>query len=489
MKKHISDQPPTLASMGVSGPPELERAIMHTLEKKPERRTPSVDVFIAEMLQALYPGSSIHSTAGRTLPVSSLKIQSKPPNSSVYIDNVAVGETAPDNGTLLLEGIQSGNHHLRLSHDGFYDWQGDVVCDGRPQEVYAELRSGVAGATDSNVAIPMPTDAGMPIPGNATVANRNVLNSQDAMAQTVQQTWRPDSAVVSVGSGEKKKGFFSPVVLGITAVLGLLLIGVIGGGAAYMLGFLGGGKGVGPATTPTPASTPIFEFKADLATIPGGSFQMGRDEGRDNEKPAHTVDVSSFRMDKNEVTNAEYFSFVTATSYRPVPADWVNEKPIPGTERMPVRFVNIDDINAFIGFRSKRDGINYRLPTEAEWEYAARNGAKDNLYPWGDDYRAQCAVMDQDNTEPEISGSHSCPNEWGVVDLIGNVYEWTGTKANLYPGSSGKMLSTKEQRNMIRGGGAFSKSNGEFGITSTFRADVETTKRDKELGFRLVAPM
>jgi serine/threonine protein kinase/formylglycine-generating enzyme required for sulfatase activity len=488
MKKHISDQPPTLASMGVDVSPELEQAIRHTLEKKPEQRTPSVDVFVAELQQALYPGSSLHPMAGRSLPVSSLKIQTKPPQSAVYIDNVAVGETA-DTGTLLLEGIQSGNHRLRVTHEGFYDWQGDVVCDGKPQEVYAELQTGVAGATDSNVAIPMPTDTASAIGGGATVANRQRLNSQDPLAQTVQQTWRPDSAVVTVGPGEKKKGFFSPLVLGITALLGLLLIGVVGGGAAYMLGLLGGGKGVGPTVTPTPAGTPVQDIKPELIAIPGGTFKMGRDEGRDNERPAHNVDVGNFKMDKTEVTNGEYFSFVTATSYRPVPADWVNDKPISGTERMPVRFVNIDDVNAFISWRSKRDGAAYRLPTESEWEYAARNGAKDDLYPWGNDFRPQCAVMDKENTEPEIAGSRSCPDDWGVVDLIGNVYEWTGTKANLYPGSTGKMLAGKEQRNMIRGGGAFSKSNGEFGITSTFRADVETTKRDKELGFRLVAPM
>ena len=72
------------------------------------------------------------------------------------------------------------------------------------------------------------------------------------------------------------------------------------------------------------------------------------------------------------------------------------------------------------------------------------------------------------------------------MDLIGNVYEWTGSKANLYPGSKGTMRETKEPYYMVRGGAALNKSVGEFGITSTFRAPVEATKRDKELGFRLV---
>jgi formylglycine-generating enzyme required for sulfatase activity len=216
---------------------------------------------------------------------------------------------------------------------------------------------------------------------------------------------------------------------------------------------------------------------------------MGRDEGRDNEKPEHAVEVASFRLGKYEVTNAEYLAFTSETSYRPLPAHWVNEKPVPGTERMPVRFVNMDDVNAFIAWRSKKDGIKYRLPSEAEWEYAARSGAKNTLYPWGDTFRPECAVTDKENTEPEPVGSKSCPDDWGVVDLIGNVYEWTGTKANLYPGSGGTVKETKEPHYMIRGGGALTKSNGDYGITSTFRADTDASKRDKELGFRLAASM
>src|SRR5206468_2027979 len=88
----------------------------------------------------------------RSLPISSLRIVSKPPQSNVFVDNVAVGQTQVD-GSLLLAGVQSGNHHLRLSHDGFMDWLGDVVCDGKPQEVVAELQPGMR---ESKTAIPIP---------------------------------------------------------------------------------------------------------------------------------------------------------------------------------------------------------------------------------------------------------------------------------------------------------------------------------------------
>ncbi len=490
MKKHISDPLPTFASVGINVSPELEQAVLHTLQKDPKNRTPSVEVFVDELRQAIYPGSpSMHSASGHALPVSSLKVISKPPKSSVYVDNVAVGQTK-DNGELLLAGIQSGNHHLRVSHSGFYDWQGEVVCDGKPQQVIAELKAGV---TDSNMAIPKPGVAGTEA-GNMTMPNRAGLDRPEAMAKTA---FLPDSRDsgpgVSVTTTVPKKSGSKSLVFGIVGLFALLVIGAAGFGMAYKLGYVGGGGTTanvsGKNPSPSPAASPVAQIAAELISIPGGTFKMGRPEGkgRPNEQPENSVEVKPFRMDKTEITNAEYFAFVTETSYRPVPAHWVNDKPIAGQEKMPVRFVNMDDIAAFIAWRSKRDKTTYRLPTEAEWEFAARNGSKDNLYPWGDSFDAKCAVVDKDNTEPEPVGSMSCPNEWGNVDLIGNVYEWTSSKASLYPGSKGSIKETKEPHYMIRGGGAITKSNGEFGITATFRADVDGAKRDKELGFRLVA--
>ena len=485
MKKHISDPAPTFADHGTRVSLELEKAVLHALQKDKNQRTATVEMFVEELTAAIHPGAStIHSSVGRSLPVSSLKVITRPPQSRVFVDNVSVGETQND-GALLLEGIQSGNHHLRISHNGFKDWFGDVVCDGKPQQVIAELQPGV---TDSRSAIPMPAD--MTVSGSGRIDDPNfqatVIN--DAMGQTAHQTYGTRDVNLSSQSMPPQKAGMSKAILGIFGVLALFLIVGGGIGAAYMMGVFGGKVGPGGNTTgsPTPSGTPVVAAKADLVAIPGGTFNMGNDAGRENEKPQHSVAVKPFKMDKTEVTNAEYLQFVTATSYRPVPAHWVNDKPIAGQENMPVRFVNIDDIKAFAEWRSKRDGFTYRLPTEEEWEFAARNGAKSNRYPWGDEFKASCAVVDKENTEPEPVGAAACPNDWGVVDLIGNVYEWTGSKASLYPGSKGSIKETKEPYFMIRGGAALNKSVGEFGITSMFRADVDATKRDKELGFRLV---
>jgi formylglycine-generating enzyme required for sulfatase activity len=495
MKKHISDPPPSFASRGVHVSHELEQAVFHTLEKDPDKRTASVEMLVEELRTAIMPSpAAIHSTMGQSLPVSSLKIVTLPPASKIYIDNIAVGETTLS-GEMMLEGIQSGNHHLRVSKDGFQDWLGDVVCDGKPREIVAELRT--KNAEDVN-AIPMPgINTGGFQMSDPNASTRPFINTnapyQPVVDKTMVQAITTGQPEIAVSTMPPKKSFFSPLVLGIVGILGLFVIGVVGLGAAFMLGAFGTkpppgnvANSISPTPTPKSSASPVTSAKAELVSIPGGTFKMGRNEGRDNERPENVVEVKPFWMDKTEVTNGEYYAFVSATGYKPIPADWVNDKPIAGQELWPVRFVNIEDTKAFAEWRSKRDGKTYRLPTEAEWEYAARNGSKDNLYPWGDAFDPKCAVTDQPNTEPKPVGSASCPNNWGVVDLIGNVYEWTSSKVSLYPGSKGAITETKEQRNMIRGGAALNKSSGEFGITATFRADVDVSKRDKELGFRLV---
>jgi serine/threonine-protein kinase len=481
MKKHISDPAPTLAAGGVAASPELEAAISHALQKDYWKRTPTVEAFVSELTNAIRPrGTGSIGKATQALPVSSLKILSKPPRSDVYVDNVSVGQTR-ENGELLLEGMQSGNHHLRVSHEGFQDWLGDIVCDGSPKQVVAELRK---PGQDAKTAIPKPQDS---MSGGESSEFATVVSTKgvsDQMAQTVQQKWSPGTIITPDGTVFVPKKKTSGLLLGIIGVLALLFVGALGLGIAYMSGAIGGVSNVSP---PPPASpVPDSPVTADLVSIPGGTFTMGRDDGREPERPAHQVTVEAFEMDRTEVTNREYFQFIRETGYRPVPAHWVNDRPVPEQEKMPVRFVNQGDIKAFAEWRSKRDGVTYRLPTEAEWEYAARSGSKNYLYPWGNEFDPKCAVTDKENTEPEAVGTASCPNEWGVVDLIGNVFEWTSSKASLYPGSKGAIRETKEPRYMIRGGAALSKSSGEFAITSTFRADVEESKRDKELGFRLV---
>lgn len=491
MKKHISDPPPSFAESGTSIAPEIEAAVMHTLAKEKDRRTLSVEAMIVELKEAIYPQAiGIHTTSGGALPVSSLNIRTNPPQAKVFVDNVAVGESRVD-GWITLNGIQSGNHHLRVSADGYPDWTTDVVCDGRPQQVTADLVSEAQ-------RIPMPAAT---VAYNAMGADTpsRMSTTQDTageMMKTQVQTWNTGQNI-NVQSQPQKKGFLSPLVLGAIGLVVLFVLGGIGLGGAYMAGLFGGRGGPGNGTnnaTPTPGTTSsptVITVKADMIQIPGGIFKMGRNDGEELQKPEHDETVNGFAMDKTEITNAAFYEFVVTSNYKPSSeesylANWENRKPIAGDENKPVRYVNMEDVNAFIEWRSKRDNVTYRLPTEQEWEYAARNGSKDDLYPWGDKFLPHCAHVNNSDNTPVVVGTKTCPNQWGVQDLIGNVMEWTSSEPWAYPGSALDIKPTAEKRYMVRGGSAAYKSTGPNAISSTFRIDSPATTRHPALGFRLV---
>jgi formylglycine-generating enzyme required for sulfatase activity len=493
MKKHVSDPAPRFIELGVTISPEIEAAVLHTLQKEKEQRTPSVEVLVNELREAIYPQSiGIHTASSRSsLPVSTLTVQTRPPQSRVYVDNIAVGESR-DDGWLLLEGIQSGNHHLRVSHAGFQDWFGDVICDGKPTKIVAELRA--QGATSQRI---------VPLAGDTPHSLAETQLSHPDMQRTALQSWDTGQQNIGAVSQPPKRRLFSPLVLSVAGAVLLLLLGGAAIAGAYMFGLipkLTGAKNVANTantansttnTTPNATPNPPTVSTADMVEIPGGTFKMGRNAGSENQRPEHEVTVNGFAMDRTEVTNAEFLDFMKASSYKPSTgekflAHWENGKPVAGEEKMPVRYVNIEDIKSFADWRSKRDHVEYRLPTEQEWEYAARNGSKDNLYPWGDKFEGRCAVIDQPTNDPLPVGSKSCPNAWGVQDLIGNVFEWTSSEPSLYPGSTGEIKPLTEPYRMLRGGGAIYKSIGPNAITSTFRIDVPASRRSAELGFRLV---
>lgn len=489
MKKHISDPPPTFAASGTSVMPSVEAAVMHTLAKEKDKRTPSVEAMIVELKEAVYPvGIGIHTTSGGALPVSSLNIKTNPPKARVYVDNVAVGESRVD-GWITLNGIQSGNHRLRVSHEGYPDWSSEVICDGRPQQVVADL---IAEA--ERIPMPAATVAYNAVPKQDTPSRMATTrdNASD-MQKTAFQQW-DTGANIGTQSQPQKKGFFSPLVLAGIGVVVLFGLGTLGVGGAYMAGLFSGKPpgGVNNAATPTPSpNAQVPTIKADMIQIPGGIFRMGRNDGDDMQKPEHEETVAGFAMDKTEVTNAAYYEFIATSDYKPSTeesflANWENRKPISGDENKPVRYVNIEDVKAFAQWRSKRDGVTYRLPTEQEWEYAARNGAKNNLYPWNDKYDPRCAHLNNTNNDPVVAGTKTCANQWGVQDLIGNVFEWTGSEAWVYPGSQLELAQMAEKNFMIRGGGAFDKSSGPNAITSAFRFPAAGSKRSPGLGFRLV---
>src|SRR4051794_14382593 len=117
-----------------------------------------------------------------------------------------------------------------------------------------------------------------------------------------------------------------------------------------------------------------------LVKIPAGWFAMGSESGQDNERPVHRVWVDEFQLASCAVTNSEYARFVTATGNSTAP---FCDNPDFRDPRQPVVAISWFEAVQYCEWLSQCSGVNYRLPTEAEWERAARGGIENQLYPWG----------------------------------------------------------------------------------------------------------
>lgn len=220
---------------------------------------------------------------------------------------------------------------------------------------------------------------------------------------------------------------------------------------------------------PTPSPTTPTALNNFIA-IPAGTFVMGRDPGPDeftpdkrvpaDEAPAHTIAVTSFYLAKYETTNAEYKRFVEATGH-PAPRSWKQGNYPPGQDDFPVTEVSWHDAQAYCDWLTKTngEGITFRLPTEAEWEYAAR-GADGRLFPWGSFWRDGTANTRQAkgtnevlllpvNVEPNNTRDKSA---FGVFGMGGNVCEWTASDFTVYPGSPYRPAGRDLECKVYRGG-------------------------------------
>lgn len=145
---------------------------------------------------------------------------------------------------------------------------------------------------------------------------------------------------------------------------------------------------------------------------------MGDEDGRPDERPAHSVFVSAFRIAVLPVTNADFVPFLEQTRHEP-PRFW--DDPAFNRPRQPVVGVSWHDAVAFCEWLSDVTGEGYRLPTEAEWEKAARGGT-DRTYPWGDEpFDGEGGRFQQEATW-EVG--YAPPNPYGIIDIGFNVHEW-----------------------------------------------------------------
>jgi formylglycine-generating enzyme required for sulfatase activity len=190
-----------------------------------------------------------------------------------------------------------------------------------------------------------------------------------------------------------------------------------------------------------------------LALVPAGEFLMGSDDAEEDERPVHKVQIDDFLIGVQPITNAEYALFVRDTGHRApavyeiplvasvggidrervfrqtaVPYEWVASEPSPERRNHPVSLVRYDDASAYCAWLAAVTGRAFRLPTEAEWEKAARGGEESKRYPWGDRLDRAMANFLHDPSARAASGTTACQsfaaNGYGLFDMAGNVWEW-----------------------------------------------------------------
>jgi len=225
------------------------------------------------------------------------------------------------------------------------------------------------------------------------------------------------------------------------------------------------------------------QTKPTMIAIAGGSFTMGSSSGDSDEQPTHKVTVSSFSIGKYEVTVAEYKAFCTEAG-RSMP-----DEPSWGwNDKHPMVKVNFNDANAYCNWLSETTGQNYRLPTEAEWEYAARGGQKSSGYTYsgGNDPEEVGWSSDNAGGQTQTVGRKS-PNELGLYDMSGNVWEWCKDWNGEY---------TSEAQNNPRGpssGTTRVLRGGSWYIAAAYcrvasRISYSPENRYFDIGFRVVLP-
>jgi len=242
-----------------------------------------------------------------------------------------------------------------------------------------------------------------------------------------------------------------------------------------------------------------------MVSIPAGDFWMGRshfflidevglnERDRRDDTPAHKVYVDGFYVDKYEVTNEEYARYVQATSGRSL-WYWPGGKVAKGEERMPVHDVTWNEADAYC------KSVDKRLPTEAEWERAARGGKEKEKFPWGDasiglsGYDADLGGSAGADVKPAhvgypwgpaLVGSYP-PNGYGLYDMIGNVWEWTNDWYDrdyytVTPDRNPPGPATGQYK-VIRGGGW--SDDDERNLMNHYRNYTDPTAKAYTIGFR-----
>ena len=220
-----------------------------------------------------------------------------------------------------------------------------------------------------------------------------------------------------------------------------------------------------------------------MISVPAGGFMMGQGSHEPEAMPAHHVDIRAFAIGQTPVTVAEWKACVAALACNFTPRMLLSE------DRTPVHNVSWDDVGQYIAWLSNAAKHIYRLPSEAEWEYAARGGTT-TRYWWGDSINVSLANCTDCGGAQDIRGPmpvDTLPaNPFGLYDLLGGVAQWTadcwfpnyrGAPADATP------RDVKGCAKRVLRGGSFRSSHDQ--VTVTYRGNYDAPVRYIVNGFRV----
>ena len=220
-----------------------------------------------------------------------------------------------------------------------------------------------------------------------------------------------------------------------------------------------------------------------MVHVPEGEFLMGSNVRWEDEAPEYAIWLHGYFIDLFEVTQRDYARFVAATGHR-APEPWGGDEPPEALADHPVTHVDFQDAQAFCAWAGKR------LPSEQEWEKAAR-GTDGRQYPWGNVFhetRSNNPQKESKGTEPVGSYPES-RSPYGLYDMSGNVWEWVDAWYQPHPGNDVPNAEYGRKSRISKGGSWYSCMFYNCGISAPAynRAFLHPSTRNSSLGFRCVA--
>lgn len=444
----------------------VEAVILKSLEKHPDARQQSASALSQELIKAATAAFKSGKTAISAVPIAAPEVE---PELDAHVSGQATDSStntskASDEEVVLpLErGVESSAGKL-LDETQVVEIVDSAKLGEMSEDLSTEVETVSSEHTESpSASIPHgPSEESDHVPQSGQYLDAVPQPMEDLEdipageaafdAEASSALPRPESGVSSPITGEHSdlqlfnegelSGGRPGKTISIIVAAGVLFA-IFAGGFVWW-NYSGSNTASAEKSTSSNVGQPSASLPNGMAYIPGGEFMMGSDTGHVYSQPAHRVAVSPFYIDITEVTNEEYKKFLDATGTKD-PPKWKNGQFPEGEARFPATGIDWEAASAYAAWARKR------LPTEAEWEFAAR-GADGRIYPWGNEWKDDCANAKERYRGMREVGTASCESPFGLVDMIGNAWEWTSDDAKAYPGGK-DFDDVRPKAKVIRGG-------------------------------------